>query len=71
MGEGERIDMAGLMAMAFHEPKKLRGASEALRRKILNVPDRETALRLAAEIWKKANPKEKRGRIRAKSKVSD
>ena len=56
MEEGERIDMAGLMAIAFHEPKKLKGASEALRRKIMNVPDRATAIRLAAEIWKKANP---------------
>jgi len=49
--------MANLTALAFHEPKKLRGESEALRRKIMNVPDRATAIRLAAAIWKKANPK--------------
>jgi len=73
--EGGRIEQASLMAIAFHEPKKLKGASEALRRKIMNVPDRATAIRLAAEIWKKANPiavpKESRGRIRAKSQVPD
>ena len=53
--EGNRIDMANLNGIAFNDPKKLKGASDALRRKILNVPSRATAIKLAAEIWKKAN----------------
>jgi hypothetical protein len=75
LAEAERIDLAGLFRIAFHEPNKLKGASDALRRKIMNVPDRATTLKLAAEVWKKANPKvavkETRGRIRARSKVPD
>jgi succinate dehydrogenase flavin-adding protein (antitoxin of CptAB toxin-antitoxin module) len=73
--ESDRLDMAWLNAKAFNRPEMLREASAAFQRKIQNVPDRETVLRLAAEIWKKANqqapPKEIRGRIRAKSKVPD
>lgn len=48
--EYDRLDAAGLQAVAFHEPKKLELRSSRFLARVGAVPSREEALRKAAEL---------------------
>lgn len=54
MDEGARLDLAGLVAIAFHEPKKLSDAHDSLKRKLSLVPSRDDALKRAVKLLPRA-----------------